>query len=207
MIGCLPRVLEVPRVVDDTEVPRILWVKCATSAECKTIRIAVSTVKDSWVTALGLRPLVYKLVCVGRTTWVKSKDLTWMSWVGAHSLYVDIYYLSSWLPEFSWCMSYKLLNMSLHSKLAFCKNLPISCIVVSWTKTWVACEYIQSTHWLATGYFIGQAWKSTIWRVLRWRACELGRFPVRMPVGLRQMAWVQVIDEDFRCDDILKTWP
>ena len=64
MIGCLPRVLEVPRVVDDTEVPRILWVKCATSAECKTIRIAVSTVKDSWVTALGLRPLVYKLVCV-----------------------------------------------------------------------------------------------------------------------------------------------
>ena len=35
MIGCLPRVLEVLRVVDDTEVPRILWVKCATSVECK----------------------------------------------------------------------------------------------------------------------------------------------------------------------------
>ena len=208
MIGCLPRVLEVPRVVDDTEVPRILWVKCATSAECKTIWIAVSTVKDSWVTALGLRPLVYKPVCVGRTTWVKSKDLTWMSWVGAHSLYVDICYLSSWLLEFSWCMSYKLLNMSLHSKLAFQKNLPISCIVVSWTKTWVACEYIQSTHWLATGYFIGQAWKNRIWwRILRWRTCELGRFPVRMPVGLRQMAWVQVIDEDFRCNVILQTWP
>ena len=64
MIGCLPRVLEVPQVVDDTEVPRILWVKCATSAECRTIRIAVSTVKDSLVTALGLRPHVYKLVCV-----------------------------------------------------------------------------------------------------------------------------------------------
>ena len=31
-------------------------------------------------------------------------------------------------------MSYKLLNMSLHSKLAFYKNLPISCIVVSGTK-------------------------------------------------------------------------
>ena len=162
MIGCLPRVLEVPRVVDDTEVPRILWVKCATSAECKTIRIAVSTVKDSWVTALGLRPLVYKPVCVGRTTWVKSKDLTWLSWVDAHSIYVHICNLSSWSLEFSWFMSYKLLNMSLHSKLAFCKNLPISCIVVSWTKTWVACEYIQSTHWLATGYFIGQAWKNRI---------------------------------------------
>ena len=58
MIGCLPRVLEVSWVVDDTEVPRILWVKCATSAKCKTIRIVVSTVKDSWVTALGLRPNV-----------------------------------------------------------------------------------------------------------------------------------------------------
>ena len=69
MIGCLPRVLEVPRVVDDTEVPRILWVKCATSAECKTIRI----------TALGLRPHVYKpcvCVCVDKTIWVKSDGLT-----------------------------------------------------------------------------------------------------------------------------------
>ena len=160
MIGCLPRVLEVPRVVDDTEVPRILWVKCATSAECKTIRIAVSTVKDSWVTALGLRPHFTNCMCVDKTTWVKSRDLTWLSWVGAHSIYVDICNLSSWLLEFSWCMSYKLLNMSLHSKLAFCKNLPISCIVVSWTKTWVACEYIQSTHWLATGYLIDQAWKN-----------------------------------------------
>ena len=64
MIGCLPRVLEVPRVVADTEVPWILWVQCATSAECKTIRIAVSTVKDSWAVLLKLRPRVYKPVCV-----------------------------------------------------------------------------------------------------------------------------------------------
>ena len=56
MTGCLPRALEVPRVVDDTEVPRILWVKCATSVECKTIRIVVSMVKDSWVVLLRLRP-------------------------------------------------------------------------------------------------------------------------------------------------------
>ena len=97
---------------------------------------------------------------------MKLNGLSQMTWhddqVGlvSNSAYVDIYNLSSWLLEFSWCMSYKLLNMSLHSKLAFCKTLPISCIVVSWTKTWVACEYIQSTHWLATGYLIGQAWKS-----------------------------------------------
>ena len=168
----------------------------------------MSTVKDSWVTALGLRPLVYKPVCVGRTTWVKWKVLIWMSWVGAHSLCVDICNLSSWLLEFSWCMSYKLLIMSLHSKLAFRKNLPISCIFVPWTKTWVACEYIQSTHWLATGYLIGQAWKnrsskkSSLETIMRTRT-----FPVRMPVGLRQMAWVQVVVEDFRCDDTLKTWP
>ena len=76
MIGCLPRVLEVSRVVDDTEVPRILWVKCATSAECKTIRIAVSTVMDSWVTALGLRPMFAKPgVCVcEETTWFSEID-------------------------------------------------------------------------------------------------------------------------------------
>ena len=65
MIGCLPGVLEVPRVVDDTEVPWILWEMCATSAECKTIRIAMSTVKDSWVVLLKLRPEFYKsCVCV-----------------------------------------------------------------------------------------------------------------------------------------------
>ena len=84
MIGCLPRVLEVPRVVDDTEVPRILWVKCATSAECKTIQIAVSTVKHSWVTALGLRPLVHKpSVCgddendLGQVKGLEMNELGW----------------------------------------------------------------------------------------------------------------------------------
>ena len=151
-----------------------------------------------------LQPCVW----VDKTTWVKSKDLTWLSWVDAHYIYVDICNLSSWLLEFSWCMSYKLLNMPLHSKPAFYKNLPMSCIVVSWAKTWVACEYIQSTHWLSTSYFIGQAWKNRIWwRIFWWRTCELGHFLVRIPVGLRQMAWVQVIDEDFRCDVILKTRP
>jgi len=56
MFGCLPRVCNIPRVMDDMEVPRILWVKCATSAECQTIRIAVSTVMDSWVVLLKLCP-------------------------------------------------------------------------------------------------------------------------------------------------------
>ena len=81
MIGCLRRVLEVPRIVDDTEVPRILWVKCATSGDCKTIRIAVSSAKDSWAVLLKLRPEFYKphvcvCVCVDEANWVKSDDLT-----------------------------------------------------------------------------------------------------------------------------------
>ena len=25
--------------------------------------------------------------------------------------------------------------------------------------SWAVCEYIQSTHWLATGYVIDQTWK------------------------------------------------
>ena len=77
MIGCLPRVCNIPQVVDDTEVPRILWVKCATSAECKTIRIAMSMVKDSWAVLLKLRPEFYKsCVHVDKTNWVKSDGLT-----------------------------------------------------------------------------------------------------------------------------------
>ena len=65
--------------MDDTEVPRILWVQCATSAECKTIRIAVSTVKDSWAVLLKLYPEFYKprvCVCVDETIWVKSDEFT-----------------------------------------------------------------------------------------------------------------------------------
>ena len=82
MIGCLPRVLEVPRVVDDTEVPRILWVKCATSAECKTIRIAVSTVKDSWAVLLKLCP-EFTNQCVRLDNYlgqVKGLDVIEMGW-------------------------------------------------------------------------------------------------------------------------------
>ena len=77
VIGCLPQVLEVLRVVDVMEVPRILWVKCATYVECKNIRVAESTVKDSWAVLLKLRPEFYKsCVCVDKTIWVKSDGLT-----------------------------------------------------------------------------------------------------------------------------------
>ena len=112
-----------------------------------------------------LQPCVW----ADKTTWVKSKDLKWLSWVGAHSvyvrwvgahsIYVDICNLSSWLLEFSWRMPYKVVEHVIALKTSFLQNLPISCIVVPWTKTWVACEYIQSTHWLATGYLVDQAWK------------------------------------------------
>ena len=65
LFGCLPRVCNIPRVVDDTEVPRVFYVKCATSAECKTIRIAVSTVMDSWRSFLNyVQMFSQNLVCV-----------------------------------------------------------------------------------------------------------------------------------------------
>ena len=139
-----------------------------------------------------------------------SSQRTWHGWVGLDPTPFMLIYVTSpygYLNSYdAWITTYWTCHNT--TKLAFCKNLPMSCIVVSWDKTWVACEYIQSTHWLATRYFIGQTWKNRIWwRILRWRTCELGRFPVRMPVGLWQMAWVQVIDEDFRCEVILKTWP
>ena len=82
MIRCLPRILEVPRVVDDTEVPRILWVKCATSAECKTIRIAVSMINDSWVVLLKLCPeFANQCVCLDNYLGqVKGLDVIEMGW-------------------------------------------------------------------------------------------------------------------------------
>ena len=64
LFGCLPRVWNIPRVVDDTEDPRVLWVKRATSVECKTIRIAVSAVNDSWVLLLKPRMMFSPNWCV-----------------------------------------------------------------------------------------------------------------------------------------------
>ena len=58
LIGYLPRVCYIPRVVDDKVVSRISWVQCTTSVECKTIRIAVSTIKDNWVILLILHLVV-----------------------------------------------------------------------------------------------------------------------------------------------------
>src|SRR3954462_6810861 len=45
-------------------------------------------------------------------------------------------------------------------KISFPQKFTYIMHIVPGTKTWVACEYIQSTHWLATGYLIGQAWKN-----------------------------------------------
>ena len=110
---------------------------------------------------LKLCPEFYKTrVCV----LIKLFGSSQMTWLDDQVGLVPLMLISvtcphGYLNSLDACLT-KLLNMSLHSKLAFCKNLPISCIVVPWTKTWVACEYIQSTHCLATGYLIGQAWNN-----------------------------------------------
>ena len=82
MIGCLPLVLEVSRGVDDTKVPRILWVQCATSTECKTIRIAMSTVKDGWAVLFKLCPeFTNQCVCLDNYLGqVKGLDVIEMGW-------------------------------------------------------------------------------------------------------------------------------
>ena len=70
MIGCFPHVLEVLGILDDTKASRILWVKCATSTECQTIRIAVSMVMDNWEVLLKLCPeiLQSRCMCVWKRT-------------------------------------------------------------------------------------------------------------------------------------------
>ena len=91
-----------------------------------------------------------------------SSQRTWHDWVGLMPtlfMLISVTCPYGYLNSLDACLT-SCWNMSLHSKLAFCKNLPISCIIVSWTKTWVACEYIQSTHWLATGYLIDQEGKN-----------------------------------------------
>jgi hypothetical protein len=47
---------------------RMVWVKCTTSAECKSIRIAVSAVMDGWDgRCLAVMPLVlFKKVFMGK---------------------------------------------------------------------------------------------------------------------------------------------
>src|SRR3954466_15321310 len=68
----------------------------------------------------------------------------------------------------------------------------------------VHSKYSLACHWLF--YWPGMKEQDMMKNTSR-RTCELGRFPVRMPVGLRQMAWVQVIDEDFRCNVLFDVQP
>ena len=136
MIGRLPCVLEVPRVVDDMEVPRILWVMCATSTECKTIRIAVSTVKDSWAVLLKLC-LEYCKPCV--CVLMKLFGLSQMTWhndqIGlvSNSVYVDICNLFVRIYALSWCILYRLIDHVIALKTSFLQTTYLvlyHCIIV-----------------------------------------------------------------------------
>jgi hypothetical protein len=49
MVGCLSWHTSLCWDVTHTISNWMVWVKCTTSAECKTIRIAASAVMDSWV--------------------------------------------------------------------------------------------------------------------------------------------------------------
>ena len=205
MIGCLPRVLEVSRVVDDTEVRRILWVKCATPEGCKTIRIAVSTIKDSWVITLGLRPLIYKPLCVCLDKWGKllgSSQRTWHDRVGlmptsfmSISVTSPYGYLNSYDTWFTNCWT-------CHStiKLASCKIYLYHALLYLEPKHGLLASIFKVLIGLPLVILLARHGRAGLrGRVSWWRTCELGCFPIRMPVGLRQMAWVLLINEDFRC--------
>jgi hypothetical protein len=53
MVGYLSWHMTVCGEVAHTMSSRMVWVKCTTSAECKTIRIAASAVMDSWQAVPG----------------------------------------------------------------------------------------------------------------------------------------------------------
>src|SRR6187399_3340052 len=87
-----------------------------------------------------------------------------------------------------------------YEKLAFRKttNLVVEpCIIILLSHLGclrVHSMYSLACHWL----FYWPGMRAQVMMKISWcRACELGRFPVRMPVGLRQMAWVHVDIEDF----------
>src|SRR6187401_3201163 len=95
-----------------------------------------------------------------------------------------------------------------YEKLALRKNAKLvvePCIII--LSSHLGCLRVHSKHSLACHwlfYWPGMK-EQDMTKISWWRTCELGRFPVRMPVGLRKMAWVQVVIEAFRCNNILKT--
>ena len=169
----------------------------------------MSTVKDGWAVLLKLCPeFTNQCVCLDNYLGqVKGLDVIEMAWC---PLYL-CWYLWPVLMV-TWILLMHVLQVVEHVialKTSFLQKFTyiMHCCILN-QKHGLLASTFKRTHWLVPGYLLGQAWKNRIWwRILRWRTCELGRFSVRMPVGLRQMAWVQVMDEDFRCDVILKTRP
>ena len=174
----------------------------------------MSTVKDSWAVLLKLRPEFYKPhVCV----LMKLIGLSRMTWhddqVGlvSNSAYVDICNLSVRISVLPWCILYMLADHVISRKTSFLQTtylLLYLCIIVPCSNHGLLASTFKVLIGLPLVILLARHERTGVrWRFLWRQTCELGRFPVRMPVGLRQMAWVQVIDEDFRCEVILKTWP
>ena len=114
--------------------------------------------------------------------------------------------VTSWyLLQTHVCPCYTLIILAYEKKLAFRKtaNLAVKpCINILLSHLGclrVHSKYSLACHWLF--YWPGMK-EQDVLKISWWRTCELGRFPVRIPVALRQMAWVQVVIEDFRCDDL-----
>ena len=140
----------------------------------------LGSTQRTWHDWIGLVPTLFMLIFVTilMVTWIL---LMHVLQVVEHGIALK----TSFLQKFTYIMHWCILSQNM------------GCLRVH-------SNYSLACHWLF--YWPGR--KNKIWwRILRWRTCELGRFQVRMPVGLRQMAWVQVIDEDFRCEVILEARP
>ena len=117
-----------------------------------------------------------------------------------HDSFTMLRSVTSWyLLQTHACPGYMLIILA-YEKLAFRKtaNLAVEpCIII--LSSHLGClrvhsKYSLACHWLF--YWPGMR-EQDMMEISWWRACELGRFPVRIPVGLRQMAWVHVDIEDF----------
>ena len=139
----------------------------------------------------------------------------------SNSAYVDIYNLFIRISILSWCILYRLLDHAIALKTSFLQTTYLvlyHCIIVPCSNHGLLASTFKVLIGLPLVIWLARHGRAGVQRRVLWRrTCELGRFPVRMHVGLRRMAWVLLIEEDFRRLSLFgiqplwlylcKTWP
>ena len=139
----------------------------------------------------------------------------------SNSAYVDIYNLFIRIPVLSWCILYMLIDHVIALKISFLQTTYLvlyHCIIVPCSNHGLLASTFKVLIGLPLVILLARHGRTGVRRRVLWRwTCELGHLPIRMPIGLRQMAWVLLIDEDFHCLSLFgiqplwlylcKTWP